>query len=175
MHYKVSLLYKKLLILFSLGLVVILLAGCNFTKVGLIPNANQYEFDKLAKKERIYILHIGEEQYLLNDLKIENDFITGTTSPLPADTIYHMKIKGTSLKSYMPKHKQIKKLVHIYVAEFVKNEELIAIPYTSIKKVEVYSKEPNMAATGYMFMGIAVVFILISGFFALLILIYGAG
>ncbi|WP_423129219.1 hypothetical protein [Gaoshiqia sp. Z1-71] len=138
--------FRAILILLFLGF----LSGCFYYKVTEHDRLTPQNLDELNAKNKYFILHQGDFAWQLNDLKIENDILTGFASPLTDDKIRQLSLVDSNVSKRYYKNKKknnsaIVNDVHLYVDDMSVSSDVARIPLENITKMEIFDK--NRGAT----------------------------
>lgn len=138
---------SAILILALLNLTV----GCHYYKVSVAENAKE-GISKIDTKKYV-ILHYHSENWSIDQLTIDQDSmkITGVLSQVSLEHSNHNLPKPRANR-YKPRYESPENEIHIYVDEYQTDANgLTTIPFSSISRIDVYSKDMGTTGITYMF------------------------
>jgi hypothetical protein len=138
--------------IFVLATFLNLLGGCYYMRVRTYqepPNQFGTMIDDLKTRQKIFVLHMGDDEWLLRNILIneQKTELHGSIASLPFKIQNQFNyVNPDRVNRYRIKDKDVLQQVHIHTLEFAKGEEShVIIPLESIEKIEVY--DPAHGAT----------------------------
>lgn len=152
----------------SLGLtfaIVNLSVGCkSYFKVNSSSAPSSETLIGMRDAGKTIIVHFNESKWILSDVQIKNNFITGklnnynfppTRKPVRPTKPNRYIASKRSFKS--PSQKYLLKEVHLYLDEFAEQgNSQVSIPVSSISKIEIYDKDTAATVGSWVLGGVGV-------------------
>lgn len=141
----------------------------NYYKVNTETTASASRLNDLENIGKYLIIHSPKATYKLNNFKIVENNITGTTVELPAEHRNYIITSKNKKNRYKNTQKAVLDEVHIYTSKLIDFNENVDIPLNTISKIELYDKDKEattaswiLGGIGYTVATLAVVTILIA-------------
>lgn len=134
--------FSKLLFISFLFLSLLVLSGCSgYRTVKVAPTGEAINtVFKYRKNVLIYNFDRSEE-YLLRDLVITKDFISGNILPAPEGWKHEPMDKSSRQKNHTPRAHETLSTMHIYSSVDEINLGEFSLPITNISKVEIQEED----------------------------------
>lgn len=138
-----------------------LTGGCyNYFKIRSSEKPTSEAITPLVDAGKTIIIHFNEKKWLLNDIQINNNIISGSIEEYQnAPTIRPLKPNGPN--RYLTRASQNQRYllneVHLYLEEFAKTKtNQVSIPVSSITKIDIYDKDTATTVGSYLLGGVGI-------------------
>jgi hypothetical protein len=138
-----------------------LTGGCyNYFRIRSSEKPASEAITPLVDAGKTIIIHFNEKKWLLNDIQINNNIISGSIEEYQkTPTIRPLKPNGPN--RYLTRASQNQRYllneVHLYLDEFAKTENnQVSIPVSSITKIDIYDKDTASTVGSYFLGGVGI-------------------
>lgn len=138
-----------------------LTGGCyNYFRIRSSEKPTSEAITPLVDAGKTIIIHFNEKKWLLNDIQINNNIISGSIEEYQkTPTIRPLKPNGPN--RYLTRASQNQRYllneVHLYLDEFAKTENnQVSIPVSSITKIDIYDKDTASTVGSYFLGGVGI-------------------
>jgi len=149
--------------IFVLAAFLNLLGGCYYMQVRTYqkpPNQFGTMIEDLKTRQKVFVLHMGEDAWLLRNIFIneEKTELHGSIDAVPYKIrSQFISVNPDRVNRYKLEDKAVLQQVHIHTLEFAKGEEsYVIIPLKSIEKIEVYDPAHGATIASWVFTPLAV-------------------
>lgn len=122
--------------------------------------------------EKKWIIHAGDETYLLTEPRIDSSFLSGNL--IKMDTAFYFYKENNTVKRYRSSEKEITKEVHVYIGEVNLQPPYAEIPLNKLEEISVINPNIGKSVAKAFFSTAGILFLLFLLLYGALILSYGA-
>jgi hypothetical protein len=134
--------------------------GCYYFKVNRSAEPPANALSKFQDEHKSVFIHLDDKVWHFSDIKVTEENISGTIrNLLPNEFIRKVNPDGANRyrKNDSKNESAILNEVHVYVREFVKNDNMqITIPVSSVDKIEVYDKATGATVASWTLSAVAI-------------------
>jgi hypothetical protein len=137
---------RRSIIILSLIALYGVFSGCFYYKVNRSEALTSESLSKMQDNGKYFIFHDGVTAWQMDNLKIENNILSGQINPLPTNRYNFSNTDPTkSIRYNHYKQSYILNEVHIYANFPVKQFGIAQIPFSFLEKIELY--DPDKEST----------------------------
>lgn len=135
--------------------------GCyNYFRIRSSEKPSSEAITPLVDAGKTIVIHFNEKKWLLNDIQINNNIISGSIEEYQkTPTIRPLKPNGPNryLTRASENQRYLLNEVHLYLDEFAKTENnQVSIPVSSITKIDIYDKDTASTVGSYFLGGVGI-------------------
>lgn len=135
-----------------------LTVGCHMFKVTQYDNLNTKQALNDIEASDYIIVHIGNENYHINQLKVDLDKneISGYRTSISNEHNLFPNPRPVG-NQYIRKFESPENEVHIYISNAQEKErDLVLIPFGSIERLDIYDNQVGATIASYVFLGLGI-------------------
>src|SRR5580692_446326 len=127
-----------------MALMVTCLSSCfqQYYKTNTTSKIEAVMFEQFQKQNKVFIVHTPEGPFLLREIKLDKDVLTGEKTPLNSNYERYLNPDTTGANRYPKKEKDIAlSEVHIYTNSSFDGKTEVNLAMNQIFRLDVYDKD----------------------------------
>jgi hypothetical protein len=141
---------RTILTWFTLLAFLHLTMGCNYYR---LKQEEQVTAEKLAgiPNYKRFIVHHGPNSYELKNVRVQEEVVEGSLTPIPADLLVYVNPKANSSVRYKrPERGSALNIVHLHVFEYAQGAgDQVSIPLSALKRIDIADRDTGATVASH--------------------------